>query len=240
VGKKALKEAYRKKLIPFDPADGLAYYSGKAKKRGVLSPQEAARIFSLEWEDKRAYVGNLLSITTGLRNGEVLAVRKGDIGDTALLVRHSWSRVDKLKSTKTGEERKVPLLPKVREMMLELLAENPHGNDDPFVFFDETEGEPRRGILLLQGLKAACGEAGIDSERRNIVFHSHRHYYAARMTDRMTPDQVSRITGHKSKAVFEEYADHVISENLDAMRAAGSDVFGNIIAAGKEARGETP
>ncbi|MDR0600247.1 MAG: hypothetical protein LBG84_09260 [Treponema sp.] len=57
VGKKALKEAYRKQLIPFDSTDGLAYFSGKTKKRGVLTPEEAARLFSLEWGDKRAYAG---------------------------------------------------------------------------------------------------------------------------------------------------------------------------------------
>jgi hypothetical protein len=65
------KEAYRKKLIPLDPTDGLAYFSGKMKKRGILTLEEAERLFSLEWEDKRAYAGNLLVITTGLRNSEV-------------------------------------------------------------------------------------------------------------------------------------------------------------------------
>jgi restriction endonuclease Mrr len=49
------------------------------------------------------------------------------------------------------------------------------------------------------------------------------------MVDRMSAEQVRRITGHKSKAVFEEYADHVINENLEQMRTASADVFGNII-----------
>jgi hypothetical protein len=49
------------------------------------------------------------------------------------------------------------------------------------------------------------------------------------MADRMTAEQVSRITGHKSRAVFEEYADHIIAENLEAAEAIGAEVFGNIL-----------
>jgi integrase len=75
----------------------------------------------------------------------------------------------------------------------------------------------------------------IDCKARNIVFHSHRHYYAARMTDCMTAEKVSRITGHKSMAVFEKYADHIISENLDEAREVGAGVFGDILAASKGA-----
>jgi integrase len=69
----------------------------------------------------------------------------------------------------------------------------------------------------------------IDTQARNIVFHSWRHYYAARMMDKMTAEQVTRITGHKSEAVFAEYADHIIAENLEQMGKAGAEVFGNII-----------
>jgi integrase len=69
----------------------------------------------------------------------------------------------------------------------------------------------------------------IDTQARNIVFHSWRHYYAARMMDKMTAEQVTRITGHKSEAVFAEYTDHIIAENLEQMGKAGAEVFGNII-----------
>jgi integrase len=176
-----------------------------------------------------------LSITTGLRSGEVLAIRKSDIGEKTLHVRHSWNWEDKLKTPKNGEAREVPLLPEAREKLSELLAENPFGNDDPFVFFGLREDALMNSKILLDGLKAACAGIKVRCRERNIVFHSHRYYYAARMVDKMIPEQVSRITGHKGKAVFEEYADHVISKNLDQMRAAGSEVFGNILKTGKAA-----
>jgi hypothetical protein len=49
------------------------------------------------------------------------------------------------------------------------------------------------------------------------------------MADKMTADQITRITGHKSRAVFEEYADHVIDENLEEVGAVGAEVFKKIV-----------
>jgi hypothetical protein len=50
------------------------------------------------------------------------------------------------------------------------------------------------------------------------------------MVDRMTADQVSRVTGHKIRAVFDEYADHLIQQNLDEVQAVAAEVFANIVA----------
>jgi integrase len=112
---------------------------------------------------------------------------------------------------------------------MELLADNPHSVADPFVFYGLLEDKPMDSKILVKGLQEACSQAGIDAAARGIVFHSHRHYYAARMVDRMTAEQVSRVTGHKSLAVLEEYADHLIEENLEEVRAAGAEVFKNVL-----------
>ncbi|MDR3123119.1 MAG: hypothetical protein LBU16_05000 [Treponema sp.] len=128
----------------------------EAKKRGILTPQEAEAVFKVPWKDRRAYVGNLLSITTGLRSGEVLAIHKSDIGDRVLSARHSWSFMDGLKSPKNGEERKVPLLPEVKSALTELLEENPRQEaDDPFVFYGLFENKPMDN-KLLKNSKMPC------------------------------------------------------------------------------------
>jgi len=138
----ALKYAYNEGHIPVDPTAGLKKFSGESKKRGVLTPKEAELIFSIEWKDKRAHVGNLVACTCGLRSGEVLALRKSDIGEKVLYIRHSWSTMDKLKKTKTEESREVPLYPEVKVKLLELLAENPHKLEDPFIFYSLYEDQP--------------------------------------------------------------------------------------------------
>jgi integrase len=240
----ALTWACREKMIAGNPGEGLLKFNGKTKKRGILAPDEAQAIFSVEWAEKRTLAGNLLAATTGLRSGEILALRKSDMDPVkpVLFVRHSWSIQDRLKSPKNGEERRVPLLPEVRGLLLELLAKNPFANDpDPFVFYSTLPDRPMDNKLLIDGLRNAIktvnaeriamdAEAeAIDWKSRNIVFHSWRHFYAARMADRMTAEEVMRITGHKTRAVFDVYSDHITEENLEAMGKAGQEVFGKIL-----------
>jgi integrase len=90
-------------------------------------------------------------------------------------------------------------------------------------------GKPAVPRVLLNGLQKTLEEIGIKAKERGIVFHSWRHYYAARMADRMTADQVSRVTRHKSRAIFEEYADHITEENLEEAGRISAEVFGNIL-----------
>jgi integrase len=228
VGTTALAWAFREGLIPADPTDGLVGFSGEAKKRRVLTMPEAQALFAHAWKDERAYAGNLLACTTGMRSGEVLALRQGDIGERVLNVRHSWSTFDGLKAPKNGEARRVPLLPEVRARLIELARGNPHGPEG-FIFYGSLADRPVDRNVLLDGLHDALAGIGIDAKARGIVFHSWRHYYAARMTDRLTADEISRVTGHKSRAVFEEYADHVTEENLEEVGRVAGEVFGNVL-----------
>jgi len=235
VGTTALSWAHREEIIPANPTDGLVRFAGEVEKRDVFTPQEAARIFTVEWKERRARIGNLLSATTGMRAGEVLAVRRSDIEENILQVRHSWSDYDGLKTPKNGETRRVPLLPEVRRELLALIAENPHNCIDQYVFYSVLPDRPMDQKSLGDGLRAAITAAGIKIGERNIVFHSWRHYYAALMADRMAADQIQRITGHKSRAVFDAYADHIAQESLDAVGRESAEVFGNILRFPKEA-----
>jgi integrase len=228
-GLTALKWAFREGIIPHDITAGLVRFSGTPEKRGVLTPQEAEKVFNIDWKDKRSYIGNLLAMTTGLRAGEVLALRKSDISDKVLNIRHSWSTMDGLKSPKNGEARKVPLLPEVKKGLIDLLGENPHKADNPFIFYGLLENKPMDEKILIDGLKAVCKITGIDVSARGVVFHSWRHYYASRMADKMTADQITRITGHKSRAVFDVYQDHLIDENLEEVGKVGAEVFSNVL-----------
>lgn len=227
--------AAREGIIQTNPAEGIPRFSGAVEKRDVFTPEEAALVLSARWKENRARVGNLLAATTGMRAGEVLAVRRSDIGENILEVRHSWSDFDGLKCPKNGESRRVPLLPEVRDELLALIEENPHKCVDPFAFYSVMPDRPMDQKFLGEGLKAAAEDANIKIGKRNIVFHSWRHYYAARMADRMAADQIQRITGHKSRAVFDAYADHINQENLAAVGKVGAEVFGNILQFPREA-----
>jgi integrase len=232
--------AYEEGMIPADIAKDFERYSGKAGKRGVLAVDEAGALFAKPWADTAAMAANLLSATTGMRQGEVLAIRGGDIGEGVLNVAHSWSVADGLKSPKNGEARRVPLLPEVQEALLAQLAANPHADipeAERSVFWGFSPEKPRvDGGFMLDALHTELEAMGIDWRVRNIVFHSWRHFYAARMADIEAADKVSRITGHKSRAVFDAYADHVTEAAIMDMGKAAAAVFAGVLAGAAMAR----
>jgi integrase len=228
----ALKWACAEELIATDPGKGLMMFSGKPARRGVLTEEEVARLFKVPWTDERARIGNLTAMSTGLRAGEVLALQVRDIGEDRLHVRHSWSGIDRLKAPKTNEERTVPLIGEVRTALLELACKNPHGmGPTAFIFWSISMSDrPMDHAFLLDGLKAALlrlilaeedlenaekGEQAREYWRsRRVTVHSWRHYYAARMADRLEARKVMIATGHRNGAVFEAYADHGTEEQF--------------------------
>jgi integrase len=236
-----LKWAFNEKIIPANPAIGLTRFSISNKERGVLTEAEAAEVFCLEWEDKRAFVASLVAATTGARSGECLALRRSDIGETTLNIRHSYSPLDGLKSPKNGHKRIVPLLPEVRAALLDLLQDNPHQIDDPFVFYSLREDRPVDPKVILDGLHTAINtlNAGrkkenpeaevIDWKSRGIVFHSWRHYFCSRMTDVMDGEKIAKVSGHLSESVFKKYSDHIETKNIAEVSNAAARVFSNII-----------
>jgi integrase len=163
VGTTCLSWAFREGLIPADPTVGLVNFSGEAKKRGILTPMEVQALFVAPWKDKRAYTASLLACTTGMRSGEVLALKREDIEERALNVRHSWSTYDGLKAPKNGEARRVPLLPEVRGLLLELAADNPHGPEG-FIFYGNLADKPVDRSVLLGGLHDTLAAIGIDAD----------------------------------------------------------------------------
>lgn len=216
-GTTALHWAYLNELIPTDPTEGIMNFSGPSKKRGILTLSEAQRLFCSTWKDERSRIGNYVAMTTGLRSGEVLALRLCDIGEDRLFIRHSGSDVDGLKCPKNGEERTVPLIPELRDDLLRLAQKNPHKlGEKAFIFYSTLAHRPMDTQVLLLGLKDALigmsvapgamkeakDKAAEAWKSRNIVFHSWRHFYAARMADKLEARVVMQATGHKTGTVF--------------------------------------
>jgi integrase len=79
---------------------------------------------------------------------------------------------------------------------------------------------------------------GIDRKSRNICFHSWRHFYAARMADVEEAEKVMRITGHKSLAVYKEYADHVTEKAVVDLGKTAAAVFAGVLAGAAMVRGK--
>lgn len=240
-GTTALHWAYENELIPQDVTIGLLKFAGDAKKRGILEQEEAEKLFRLAWSDERSYWGNMLAMTTGLRAGEILAIRRCDIGDDRIMVRHSWNSVEGLKCTKNGEERKVYLLPALRDALLALASKNPHRlGDEAFVFYSTLPDKPMDGKMLLCSLQDALVQLKVGNSKdkealltakqywrsRNIVFHSWRHFYSTFMDNHNVEERkIMLATGHKTKSVFESYADHGCEEDFLDVADVSAKIF---------------
>lgn len=226
-----LKWAAYHNEIPIDPGKGLMKFSGTPKARGIPTENEVKAIFEVKWKEERSKIASMVSMSTGLRAGEVLALRLCDVGKDRLYVNHSWSWSDGLKCTKTGKVRVVPLLRGIREELLKLAESNPHGKDG-FIFYGLVPEKPMDTHFLLDGLKDALTKVGISEEeraKRNIVFHSWRHYFATKMRSKLDPSFVKRATGHSTDAMLEHYTEHEREEDIDTLLNAADDMFGNII-----------
>ena len=244
-----LKWAFNKKYIPENPAIGLTKFSITNKERGILTEKEAAAVFSLDWKDKRAYVASLVAATTGARMGECLALRRSDIGTDTLNIAHNYTRHDGLKCPKNGHKRIAPLLPEVRAALLDLLKDNPHIDavPDPFIFYSLSPDKPCDNKFLLDGFKEAMDtvnaeykkaakkaklekpEIYIEYKARNIIFHSWRHWFVSKLTEKIEGEKVAKVSGHLSEAVFKKYADHIEAKNIQAVSNAAKQAFENVI-----------
>jgi integrase len=157
IGTSALKWAHTEGMITSDPTLGLSIFTGDKVSRDILSEAETEAVFESKWADKRAYIAALLSLTTGLRSGEIRALRRSDICETTLTASHSWNDTEGLKCPKNGDARIVPLLPEIHSFHFQLLKETPHQKiADPFIFYSADYDKPCSSELFRRNFKRAC------------------------------------------------------------------------------------
>jgi integrase len=232
VGKKALKWAYNEKLIPEDITAGLEGFGGDEKKRDIFTKDEAIKLLDTDtyWKESRedrqegsekAYIAALVAGTSALRSGEVTSLRREDIGEDILYVRHNYNNFDGLKKPKNNEEKPVYLLPRVRTLLLSLLDKSPHTEIDPakqFVFWSTDPDKPISAQTVLKYFHCAVKRAEIDLAGRKVDLHSLRHYVATAWANE-TGDlhQVAKVTRHKDIKQAARYSDHTFEREVAEM-----------------------
>jgi integrase len=228
-----LRWAFRKDRIKHDPTKGLIFFSGKTGERKILTPDLAASIFNQEWSDERCKLANMTAMITGLRAGELQGLLYEDLGDSCLLVRHSWNRVDKLKTTKTNSERVVQLpFPSVMASLKDLASLNPHGTgNDSYVFWSSlSANKPMEQKLFLSGLRASLVFAGLnETSARCFTFHAWRHFFTTYMRSKLDDKLLQSQTGHKTIFMLNRYSDHVLSRDREKIREAQVEVFSDLL-----------
>lgn len=220
-----LKEAYREGIIKDNVADRISFKcSSNPKERGILTEDESKRLLKhlrdttlpLTW-DRWRYLAFSIGYYTGMREGEILALKAEDLDTTnnIINVNHSYQFDEKrLKCPKNGDKRYTMPIPP--ELMKELV-EHASLNEGGFIFFGQHDrNKPINGKSVTKTLYTALKAIGITDEerrKRNIVFHSIRHYVATKLIDEgLSLENVEKALGHKTIAMTKHYSNHETEE----------------------------
>jgi integrase len=229
----ALKWAFNKELIDRDVTNGITWFSGKSVERQILSPEQAAAVFKVEWKDNRARLANMLAMVTGMRAGEIQGLRIQDLGNDCLYVRHSWNLYDGLKTTKNNESRMVEVpFPGLMQELIELAKDNPHRQDmDSYVFWAEkTPDKPMEQDIFRRDLKDALVKSGMSKESTKAYsFHAWRHYFTSYMRERVNEKLLQQQTGHKELSMLYHYSDHRIAGDRERIQKAQIASFAGLL-----------
>ena len=222
-----LKWAFFHGLTNNNCYDGIIKCSSKSKKRKVLTLEQAMEVFCAEWENDSAKLANMLAFYTGMRQGEIAALRLEDIGADRIYIRHSWSHFEGLKETKTNECREIKIPQQLREMLLTQANLNPHEEGiKGYVFYGLNPSHPTDPKNWLKYLHRALKSIGY-SNSKEICFHAWRHLWCSRVSDLIQDKRVVMAgSGHKTEFMLAHYAEHIETERaLEKLEKAQEKIF---------------
>ncbi len=207
----ALDKAVEERLIHSNPAIGCKLPPLKGKEMKILTQDEIQR-FLIQSKAEGMYELFLLELTTGLRRGELLALRWEDL-DFAT----GKLRIDKqvnpvggklvISEPKTKAANRTIILPPA---MLEVLAEYKRGIFSDLMFPSRTKPEqPIDPGYVRKRLQVILDRAGC----KRLRFHDLRHTFATMSLENgMDVKTLSTIIGHVSSATTLNTYTHVTDE----------------------------
>ena len=227
----ALKQAVRWRMIVINPAEAVIPPKPETTEIEILDNDELKRLLQMA-RPTRSYPAILLAATTGMRRGEVLAVRWRDIDlDNAVLTVNQAVEETKaglrIKPPKTKRSRRnislpgitVEMLRRHRVRQLEERLKMGLGRDHDGLVITNLEG----GLIRPRNLTKEFGRLVKRTEVRRITFHGLRHtHITALLGDGVNPKVVSERAGHSSVAITLELYGHVIP-NMQTDAAARVD-----------------
>ncbi len=167
----------------------------------VLSPEEIMALVRAAESEQDAAI-YLTAAFTGLRRGELIALRWRDVdfAGCVIRVRASYS-AGALTTPKSGKLRSVPMAPQVAETLARLGST---ATDDALVFLGEGGGY-LDGSALRRRYKLALERAGL----RSLRFHDLRHTFGTRAISKADILRVKEWMGHADVATTMRYLHYV-------------------------------
>jgi integrase len=178
--------------LPANPAAAVEKYRQRSVGDiDVFSPEEVMALVRAAGSEQDAAIF-MVAAFTGLRRGELLALRWRDIDFTGSVVRVRASyAAGALTTPKSGKVRSVPMAPDVAGALARLSGREHWTSADDLVFAGEAGGY-LDGSALRRRYAAALGRAGL----RPLRFHDLRHTFGTRMIAKADIRRVQEWMGH--------------------------------------------
>ena len=193
----ALEKAVQDGLIRVNPAIGCKLPPKKAKEMQVLTPPEITR-FLIQAREEGYYELFLLELTTGMRRGEILALKWRDLNlkTGELHISRQVLKVNGkvlISTPKTKSSNRMILLP---PEMTELLAELKTRTDSEWIFPSPLDlTQPRHPSAVYHRFQKILERANC----KRVRFHDLRHTFATMALENgMDIKTLSAMIGHVS------------------------------------------
>jgi integrase len=230
----AFKRAVVWRLIPFNPVDGVEPLKESPRRVDLWTPQQAA-VFLDTARPHRLYALFYLILSTGLRQGEALALRWSDLKDDHLLVRRTITRVGgrvEFTTPKTSRgERIVTLSPDTVDVLeahrQRQEAEHSQAADlynaQGLVFCNEIGG-----IITPMALHHVWKRLQVKAGVPNVRLHDLRHMHVSLLVQRgLDPRTIADRIGHSDASfTLRRYA-HVFEARRRHAAICLSDLLGS-------------
>jgi len=223
------------------------------KERGILTMSEIAAmtkaLIDEEQQKKRDDTARLaiaVGMTTGMREGEIRALKAQDImivndEDSILMVDESYSDTEKGYKCPKGKRRREVVCPTVvAKALLDRAALNPHKEQSGDIVFWSGRKSRSTGMYdkpvsksgILGMFYHALELIGIDEkkrEARNLVFHGLRHSYTSQIRGRVDDTITRLVVGHQNERTTDGYT-HVEYDMLKPVAERNRQIYAEISA----------
>jgi integrase len=215
----ALKEAQRRNLLPNTVVLNLQPLKAAPRIRGILSEEEVKRYlaYAKGLDNKRIYLSALLSLCTGMRSGELRALKREQVKESCIVVDRAFADQQGNKMPKGKKTRIVPCPSFVCKELVDFSHTNLFRRRETLVFWSAKTGKEVSSHYFCSLFHQTLEESGIldkeSIEKRNITFHSFRHMantllrgsvdeYVLRLTIGHSSEQLSDLYTHLSEKAF--------------------------------------
>lgn len=239
--RRALRQAVKLQLLAVNPTDAVDAPKVERAEIRALTDDEAGKVFSAA-KGTQIYLPILVALTTGLRRGELLALRWTDLDlDRGVLsVQQSLEETRaglRFKPPKTNRSRRTITLPAVtvtalrdhdKEQKAERLQLGIRGEHDDLVFSTRDRETlkpcPIRPRNVTKEFSRICKRVGVTG----VTFHGLRHTHITNLLrSNVHPKIASERAGHSSVAITLDIYSHAVPNmQSDAAKLVDENIRG--------------